>query len=69
MSNRTFTFTFEGPEAELDAQAILGDIARLRADKGDVDAALAMHQEALSVYEALGDRRSRAVTLGYPVRP
>ena len=43
---------------------VLGDIARIRADKGDVDAALQLHQERLAIYEALGDKRERAVTLG-----
>ncbi|MFS8068100.1 MAG: tetratricopeptide repeat protein, partial [Byssovorax sp.] len=43
---------------------LLGDIARIRAEQGDVDAALALHQEALQVYEELGDRRSRAIALG-----
>ena len=42
----------------------LGDIARIYADKGDVDQALKLHQEELEVYEQLGDKRSRAVTLG-----
>jgi tetratricopeptide (TPR) repeat protein len=42
----------------------LGDIARIRAAKGEVDAALQLHQERLGVYEALGDKRERAVTLG-----
>ena len=41
----------------------LGDIARLRANKGEVDQALQLHEEALRVYEALGIRRSRAITL------
>ena len=43
---------------------VLGDIARLRAAKGEVDEALRLHQEALAVCEGLGDKRSRAVTLG-----
>ncbi|MHC4065101.1 MAG: CHAT domain-containing protein, partial [Planctomycetota bacterium] len=43
---------------------VLGDIARLRANKGEVDAALQLHQERMAVYETLGDKRSRAVTLG-----
>ena len=32
--------------------------------KGEVEAALALHQEVLQTFEALGDRRERAVTLG-----
>ena len=43
---------------------VLGDIARIRADKGEVDAALQLHQERLEIFEALGDKRERAVTLG-----
>ncbi len=42
----------------------LGDIARLKAQGGDVAGALALHQEELVVYEQLGDVRARAVTLG-----
>jgi tetratricopeptide (TPR) repeat protein len=43
---------------------VLNDIARLRAAKGEVDAALQLHQEILGIFEGLGDKRSRAVTLG-----
>ena len=43
---------------------LLGEIARVRAEQGEVDAALVLHHEALLVYEALGDRRARAITLG-----
>ena len=42
----------------------LGDIARIRAGKGEVEEALRLHEEELKVYEGLGDKRSRAVTLG-----
>jgi tetratricopeptide (TPR) repeat protein len=42
----------------------LGDVARLRAQAGDVQGALKLHQEILEVYEKLGDVRGRAVTLG-----
>jgi hypothetical protein len=42
----------------------LGGIARIRRDKGDIDAALLLHNEMLAIFEALGDKRSRAVTLG-----
>ncbi|MEO0973830.1 MAG: hypothetical protein AAFX85_12120, partial [Pseudomonadota bacterium] len=35
-----------------------------RVSRGEVDAALELHKEELTVYEALGDQRSRAVTLG-----
>ena len=40
----------------------LGDIARLKAQGGDVAGALALHQERLDIFEQLGDVRSRAVT-------
>ncbi|NMQ20210.1 tetratricopeptide repeat protein [Candidatus Competibacter phosphatis] len=33
----------------------LGDIARIKVDKGEVDEALKLHQEELTVYQALGD--------------
>lgn len=41
----------------------VGQRARILTDKGQVDDALKLHQERLAVYEALGDRRERAVTL------
>ena len=40
---------------DLDRAVMLGDVARLRADKGDVDAALSLHKERIAVFEALGD--------------
>jgi len=43
---------------------VMGEIARIRADKGEVDAALKLLQEKLAVCEELGDKRSRAITLG-----
>ena len=42
----------------------LGDIARIKRNKGQIDEALALHLERLTVHEQLGDQRSRAVTLG-----
>jgi tetratricopeptide (TPR) repeat protein len=42
----------------------LGEIAEIYTRRGDVDRALAMYQEALSVFDRLGDVRSRAITLG-----
>ncbi|MFZ2486817.1 MAG: tetratricopeptide repeat protein, partial [Anaerolineae bacterium] len=42
----------------------LGDIARLKAQAGDVAGALALHQERITIFETLGDVRERAVTLG-----
>lgn len=41
----------------------LGDIARLRADKGEVDAALGLHLERLAIFERLGDQDGSANTL------
>ena len=43
---------------------VTGEIARLRADKGEVDAALHLHQEALDVVKQLGDKRECAVRMG-----
>jgi tetratricopeptide (TPR) repeat protein len=51
-------------KTQRDKAVVLGDIARIYQSKGEVDQALALHQEQLAVYEALGDRRERAVTLG-----
>lgn len=42
---------------------VLGDIARIKAGKGEVDEALKLHEEVLSVCNELGDRRERSVTL------
>ena len=53
------------PSATAAARAVtLGDIARIRANKGEVDEALKLHLEQVQIFDALGDRRSRAVTLG-----
>jgi tetratricopeptide (TPR) repeat protein len=38
-------------------------IAQLRAAKGEVDAALALHQEKLGIFEGLGDKDGEANTL------
>ena len=38
-----------------DQAVMLGEIARIRADKGEVDAALQLHQERLPIYAAMGD--------------
>jgi tetratricopeptide (TPR) repeat protein len=43
---------------------VLGDIARIRAAQGEVDAALPLYQEVLRICEELGDKKGRAVTLG-----
>ncbi|MEZ5574149.1 MAG: CHAT domain-containing protein [Candidatus Competibacteraceae bacterium] len=52
------------PRFQREHSIVLGDIARIKVDKGEVDEALKLHQEELTVYQALGDQRSRAVTLG-----
>jgi tetratricopeptide (TPR) repeat protein len=41
----------------------LGDIAHLRAQRGELDAALALHQEALATCEALGHPEGKANSL------
>jgi tetratricopeptide (TPR) repeat protein len=43
---------------------VLGEVARLRAQSGDVAGALKLHEERLGIFESLGDVQSRAVTLG-----
>jgi len=42
---------------------VLGDIARIRVSKGEVEAALKLHEERLRVFEELGDLDSKAATL------
>ena len=42
---------------------VIGDIARVYVDKGDVDQALKLHQERLEVFERLGDIGEMAHTL------
>ena len=51
-------------EGDRERAIVLGEIAEIRAQKGEVDEALELHQQELEVYEGLGDTRSRAVTLG-----
>ena len=41
----------------------LGDIARLRAQKGEVEEALRLQQERLAVYQSLGDLDGQAAAL------
>jgi hypothetical protein len=41
----------------------LGDIARIKVSKGEVDEALKLHQDRLTVFEALGDVDGKAHTL------
>jgi len=54
----------KGLEEERQRAMLLGRVARIRVDNGDLDGALALHEERLSIFGGLGDRRSRAVTLG-----
>jgi tetratricopeptide (TPR) repeat protein len=42
---------------------LLGEIARIRTARGELDAALLLHQEALGVYETSGDLDGKANTL------
>ena len=46
-----------------DRSIVLREIARLRADKGEVDVALQLHLETLGVFEGLRDMRECAVTM------
>ncbi len=43
---------------------VLGEIAGIWANKGEIDAALRLHQERLDIFEALGAARERALALG-----
>ena len=52
------------PRFQREHSIVLGDIARIMVSKGEVDAALQLHQDRLTVFQALGDQRERAVTLG-----
>ncbi len=56
-------FFAQAPDQHRAHAVTLGDIARIKVDKGEVDAALKLHEERLEVFQALGDARSRAVTL------
>jgi tetratricopeptide (TPR) repeat protein len=47
-----------------EAAIVLGEIARILVDQGQVEEGLRLHQERLEVYEELGDKGSRAVALG-----
>jgi tetratricopeptide (TPR) repeat protein len=51
-----------------DRAIVLGDLAYLRAQAGDVAGALKLHEERLATFEQLGDVRERAVTLGHVAR-
>lgn len=63
MLHRAYTLLHEAG-MDREAMIVLSEIARIRADRGDVEGALALHGERLAVYERLGDARERAVTLG-----
>jgi tetratricopeptide (TPR) repeat protein len=52
-----------GPTEARFKAVMAGDIARIRAERGELAAALELHKEALKVYEEMGDRRLRAITL------
>ncbi|MCC7492144.1 MAG: tetratricopeptide repeat protein [Fimbriimonadaceae bacterium] len=47
-----------------EAAVALGDLARLRADRGEVDAALALFEKQLAVSEQAGDLRERGCAIG-----
>jgi tetratricopeptide (TPR) repeat protein len=47
-----------------DGAVTLGDVARLRAQSGDVSGALKLYEEILSICDDLGDVKGRAVMLG-----
>jgi len=49
---------------QLDLATVLGEIAHIKTDQGDINQALDLHHEALRIFEELGDLRERAVTLG-----
>ena len=39
------------------------DIARIKVDKGEIEEALRLQEQAIAVYTELGDKRSKAVTM------
>ncbi|MCB1007886.1 MAG: tetratricopeptide repeat protein [Acidobacteria bacterium] len=51
-------------EGGRDLAIALGGIARIKVQKGEVEDALALHEQRLEAFRALGDKRSAAVTLG-----
>ena len=55
---------FDKSEDKRSRAITLGDIARIKVDRGEVDEALKLHLEMIRVFEELGDKRSRAVYLG-----
>jgi tetratricopeptide (TPR) repeat protein len=50
-------------DSERDAVVVMGDIARLKADKGEVEEALRLQTERLETNRRLGDLDSQAATL------
>jgi tetratricopeptide (TPR) repeat protein len=55
---------FKNLGAMVERATILGDLARLRAQSGDLEGALKLYEEELKTYEELGEVRARAVRLG-----
>jgi len=51
-----------------DQAVVIGEIAYLRAARGEVDAALQLFQEVLDIVDRLGEKKGRAVTLGEVAR-
>ena len=51
------------PRFQREHSIVLGDIARIKVSKGEVDEALKLHQDRLTVFEALGDVDGKAHTL------
>ncbi len=49
---------------EKDRAVTLGEVARLRAQSGDVSGALKLYEEILGIFDSLGDGQQRAVALG-----
>jgi Tetratricopeptide repeat len=54
---------FRQQDDKRDKAFVIGDIARIYVDKGDVDQGLKLHEERLQVYEKLGDIDGIAHTL------
>ena len=50
-------------KADRELAIALGDIVRIKVDKGEVNEALKLHQEMIQVFDKLGDFDSRANTL------
>ena len=48
-------------KADRESAIALGDIARIKVSKGEVDEALKLHQERIQVFDKLGDLDGRAI--------